>query len=35
VKKAPYPVRLVKRMDTTYFDVLRAKLLWGRNPKGS
>ncbi len=34
VKKAPYPLRLVKRMDTTYFDVLRAKLLWGRNPKG-
>jgi NAD+ kinase len=34
VKKANYAVRLVKRTDTTYFDVLRAKLLWGRNPKG-
>ncbi len=34
VKKAKYSVRLVKRTDTTYFDVLRAKLLWGRNPKG-
>jgi NAD+ kinase len=34
VRKAPYTVRLVKRIDTTYFDVLRAKLLWGRNPKG-
>jgi NAD+ kinase len=34
VRKAPYQLRLVKRMDTTYFDVLRAKLLWGRNPKG-
>ncbi len=34
VRKAPYSVRLVKRTDTTYFDVLRAKLLWGRNPKG-
>lgn len=34
VKKAPYCIRLVKRMDRTYFDVLRAKLMWGRSPKG-
>jgi NAD+ kinase len=33
VRKAPYPVRLVKRTDRTYFDVLRAKLHWGRNPR--
>ena len=31
--KADYPVRLVRRMDTTYFDVLRAKLHWGRDPR--
>ena len=33
VHKAPYPVRLVKRTDKSYFDVLRAKLHWGRNPR--
>ncbi len=33
VRKASYPVRLVKRTDRTYFDVLRAKLHWGRNPR--
>jgi NAD+ kinase len=33
VRKAPYAVRLVKRTDQTYFDVLRAKLHWGRNPR--
>lgn len=31
--KAEYPVRLVRRTDTTYFDVLRAKLQWGRDPR--
>ncbi len=34
VRKAPYSVRLVKRTNSTYFDVLRAKLFWGRAPKG-
>jgi NAD+ kinase len=33
VRKAAYPVRLLKRIDRTYFDVLRAKLHWGRNPR--
>ena len=33
VKKAAFPVRLVKRPDKSYFDVLRAKLHWGRNPR--
>ena len=32
VRRAAYKVRLVKRTDRTYFDVLRAKLHWGRNP---
>lgn len=29
IKKADYTVKLVKRTDRSYFDVLRAKLLWG------
>lgn len=33
VRKASYEVRLVKRFDRTYFDVLRAKLHWGSNPR--
>lgn len=33
IGRAEYPVRLVKRPDKTYFDVLRAKLHWGRNPR--
>jgi NAD+ kinase len=33
MKKAEYPVRLVRRTDTTYFDLLRAKLHWGRDPR--
>ncbi|HTX99406.1 MAG TPA: NAD(+)/NADH kinase [Bacteroidota bacterium] len=33
VRKAAFPVRLVKRPDKSYFDVLRAKLHWGRNPR--
>jgi len=31
VRKADYPVRLVKRPGKSYFDVLRAKLHWGRD----
>ncbi len=33
VRKASYPVRLVKRKDRTYFDVLRAKLFWGADAR--
>lgn len=29
IQKADYKVRLVKRKDRSYYDVLRAKLLWG------
>ncbi len=29
VQKADYKVRLVKRKERSYYDVLRAKLLWG------
>lgn len=29
IKKADYTMSLVKRRGTSYFDVLRAKLLWG------
>jgi NAD+ kinase len=34
IRRAKYNLRLVKRTDRTYFDVLRAKLLWGRDPRG-
>jgi NAD+ kinase len=33
IRKADYRLRLVKRVDRTYFDVLRAKLLWGKDPR--
>jgi NAD+ kinase len=33
VRKAPYTVRLVKRTDRSYFDLLRAKLHWGRDAR--
>jgi NAD+ kinase len=29
VRKAEYSVKLIKRKDRSYYDVLRAKLLWG------
>jgi NAD+ kinase len=31
IRKANYSVRLVKRLDRSYYDVLRAKLMWGRD----
>jgi NAD+ kinase len=31
VMRAPFTARLVKRMNTSYFDVLRKKLQWGRD----
>ena len=33
VARHRHTVRLVKRASRTYFDVLRAKLLWGRSPR--
>ncbi|MDH3251371.1 MAG: NAD(+)/NADH kinase [Ignavibacteria bacterium] len=35
VREAKYKVRLVKRSDRSYFDVLRAKLLWGHDPRSA
>ena len=34
IRAASFPLRLVRRTDRTYFDVLRAKLLWGQDPRG-
>jgi NAD+ kinase len=34
VQKAPYTLKLVKRIDRSYFDVLRAKLFWGQDARG-
>jgi NAD+ kinase len=31
VRKANYSVRLVKRLDRSYYDILRVKLMWGRD----
>jgi len=31
VKKANYSVKLIKRPDRSYYDILRAKLMWGRD----
>lgn len=31
ISKSPHPVRLVKRGKHTYYDLLRAKLMWGRD----
>lgn len=33
VRKAEYTLRLVRRLNHSYFDLLRAKLLWGRDPR--
>jgi NAD+ kinase len=35
VRKAEYTVRLVRRTDRSYFDLLRAKLHWGRDARTS
>jgi NAD+ kinase len=35
IRKATHPVRLVKRHGRSYFDVLRAKLLWGQDVRSS
>lgn len=31
IKKASYTIKLVKRKQRTYYDLLRAKLMWGRD----
>jgi NAD+ kinase len=33
IRNAGYPVRLVKRKDRSFFDVLRAKLFWGADAR--
>ena len=33
VQKGEYTLKLVKRVDRSYFDVLRAKLLWGQDAR--
>ena len=35
IKKATHSVNLVKRPTGSYYDVLRAKLLWGKDARGS
>jgi NAD+ kinase len=35
IRKADYSLHLVRRSNRSYFDVLRAKLLWGRDPRSS
>jgi NAD+ kinase len=33
IRRAPYFLRLVRRSNQSYFDTLRAKLFWGRDPR--
>jgi len=33
ISKADYKLRLIKRTRSSFFDVLRAKLFWGRDPR--
>jgi len=33
ITRAEYPLRLVKRVGQSYFDLLRAKLLWGKDTR--
>jgi NAD+ kinase len=33
IRKASHSLRLVRRMGRSYFDVLRAKLFWGQDPR--
>jgi NAD+ kinase len=33
VRMAPHRVRLIKRPDRSYFELLRAKLFWGQDPR--
>lgn len=31
VRKANYPLKLIKRKDVSYYEVLRSKLMWGKD----
>lgn len=35
VKKSPFTTKLVKRLNTSYYDVLRRKLHWGKDIRNS
>jgi NAD+ kinase len=35
IRKATHTINLVKRSGRSYFDVLRAKLLWGKDARGA
>ncbi len=35
IRRAPHSINLVKRMNGSYYDVLRAKLLWGKDARES
>ncbi|MBI5471357.1 MAG: NAD(+)/NADH kinase [Ignavibacteriae bacterium] len=35
IKKASHKMKLVKRIDRSYYDVLRAKLMWGRDARSA
>lgn len=35
IGRASHSINLVKRMNGSYYDVLRAKLLWGKDARGS
>jgi NAD kinase len=31
IQRAPYTVKLIKRKKRNYFDLLRMKLMWGKD----
>jgi NAD+ kinase len=31
IKKADYPIKLIKRKDVSYYEILRSKLMWGKD----
>ena len=33
IRKAKFPVRVVKRFDTKYFHTLRQKMMWGKDTR--
>ena len=33
IRRSDYELKLVRRTTRSYFDVLRAKLLWGTDPR--
>ena len=32
VRRAPYTIKIVKQQEHTYYQTLRTKLMWGKNP---